>query len=393
MRNRVFALIALLVCLAATALAGGGQEVPAYFRKTDGESVPDTYIYGENMPEVYTYGGSKRDWVYDMAVAPDGRIAVAGYTESSDGTLSDRTKTWRAGWVMMLDQNMNVLWNFCSRSGDMDYMCAPVFHEDGTLSVVHVTEGKQVKIIGLNEEGKRIKSVTVMSRKGGDEHFGVVGAMEHGYLLKRWKGDPERASYALFDFGGTQLIGYGEGAQFSAVSEKHMIALDNSGLWLCQPGLLEGEGPRSNGVRLNVLDAQGNADRSYQSVVSLADGGAAACGYINGAQGANGLLSRWDARGNLVFEMIVVGNPLKELVCTQDGYAALRMAKEAGQYGEWELVRFDEMGILCGKQTLLETPSQDACCTAVRADGAILCAQLPGLFGNEDVLVTVIRSE
>ena len=225
MIKRVLFCAALLVCLAATALAGGTQEkeTPEYFRKPSGESIADAYVYGENMPGVYTYGGSKRDWINAMASAPDGRIAITGYTESSDGTLSDRTKTWRAGWVMMLDRDMNVKWNFCSRSGDADHMRCPVFHDDGQLTVVHHTEGKQLKIVWLNENGEEALSDTVMTVDEEDEVISVVGTMEEGYLLCRAEDYGEKRTYMLFDWLGGKLWTLSGPKDVQAANGKHLL--------------------------------------------------------------------------------------------------------------------------------------------------------------------------
>lgn len=46
---------------------------------------------------VYRYGGSGREYLDDIDVSADGRILMTGYTDSTDGTLCDRTKTGRTG--------------------------------------------------------------------------------------------------------------------------------------------------------------------------------------------------------------------------------------------------------------------------------------------------------
>jgi len=389
--RKILIAAALLVCLAATALAGGTQEkeTPEYFKKPSGESGTE-YTYGENMPGVYTYGGSKRDWINGMAVAPDGRIAVTGYTESSDGTLSDRTKTWRAGWVMMLDKDMNVLWNFCSRSGDADCMYYPVFHQDGSVSVAHETEGKQIKIIRLDQDGEEVYSSTVMRKNSADEVFRVLGATTYGYVLEKAPSAAEKASSMLYEWNGNQIHSYGNGDEILTVGEKHFIVRNIKGVWLYE---LDQDGARRSVAKLSDLDDEGTADRSYQSVVTLEDGGAAACGRIVRESGGDGLISRWDAQGNLVFEMYVMGNTLSRLTRTADGFAALRIAQEEGKDDQWELVCFDENGILSKTKRLEGALSRDAGDIAVLDDGAIVCAHLTGLYDDEDVLVTVVETK
>ena len=349
MKKRMMLCAALLICLAATALAGGAQEkeTPEYFKKPAGESVLDTYIYGENMPGVYTYGGSKRDWIHDMTVAPDGRIAITGYTESSDGTLSDRTKTWRAGWVMMLDQEMNVKWNFCSRSGDADHMRYPVFRGNGQLTAVHHTEGKQIKIVWIDEDGEEVSSNTVMTVKTEDETISVVGAMADGYLMCRAEDYRSTRTFTLFDWLGGRLWTLAGVDSVQAVSGKHLLCETEEGLFLSEV---------DSGGLLTTLCAVakpegGNVKRQYESLTSLDDGGAVACGSIwegTSSAHAQGLISRWDAKGNLVFEMIVTLGNLKDIVKTDRGFAATCAYQEnlEGRI-DWQLLEFDEQGILC----------------------------------------------
>ncbi len=393
--RKVLIAAALLVCLAATALAGGTQEkeTPEYFKKPIEESGTE-YTYGENMPGVYTYGGSRRDWINGMAVAPDGRIAVTGYTESSDGTLSDRTKTWRAGWVMMLDQDMNVLWNFCSRSGDADHMRCPVFRDNGQMTAVHHTEGKQMKIVWIDENGEEAFSDTVMTVKEEGERISVIGAMEEGYLMLRSQENGRRRTFTLFDWLGGQLWTLAGVDGVQAVSGNHLMCETQEGLFLSSVdtgGLLT--------TLCSVAQMEnGSVKREYESMISLADGGAAACGRIwEGTTPANaqGILSHWDAQGNLVFEMIVAIGKLSEMVQTESGFAAAGYAQDdLGADVQWMLLEFDENGILCGRQDLYDNESTTSTALAsVASDGRLFCAQSVGEHAYEDVLVTVVKTK
>lgn len=95
----------------------------------------------------YTYGGSEEDVLSDIAVSADGRIALAGYTASSDGTLSGRTKTGHSGWVLCVNAEGEVLWSFCRRQGNSDRMHDPVFHEDGTVTAVLESAFENVQVL------------------------------------------------------------------------------------------------------------------------------------------------------------------------------------------------------------------------------------------------------
>ena len=142
----------------------------------------------------------------------------------------------------------------------------------------------------------------------------------------------------------------------------------------------------------------GSIKRRYESLVSLADGGAVACGSIwegtSPAQ-AKGILSRWDAKGNLVFEMIITMGKLNEIVQTQGGFAATCFIQDdLGAQIKWKLLEFDEKGILCGGHDLYVNGSSTAVGLIARAaDGELVCAQAVGEYGYEDVIVSVIKAK
>ena len=84
----------------------------------------------------YTYGGSGHDILYEAAVSADGRVVLTGTTDSSDGTLSSRTKTGQSGWALCIDTQGNVLWSFCTRRGSYDTLRHPVFLADGSVTML-----------------------------------------------------------------------------------------------------------------------------------------------------------------------------------------------------------------------------------------------------------------
>ncbi len=386
MKKRMLLCAVLLLCVAASALAGGTEvnKTVEYFKKPDWESVPG----------VYTYGGSKRDWINSMAVAPDGRIAITGYTKSSDGTLSDRTKTWRAGWVMMLDQDMNVMWNFCSRSGDADHMIYPVFHDNGQMTVVHHTEGKQLKIVWVDENGEEALSDTVMTVKTEGERISVIGAMADGYMMCLTEDYGQKRTFTLFDWMGGELWMLEGPKNVQAVSEKHLLCETEEGLFL---SVVDSGGLLTTLCSVAQIE-NGDVKRQYASMMSLDDGGAVACGSIwegTSPAHAQGILSRWDAQGNLVFEMIVTMGKLSEIVQTQSGFAATCFIQDdLGTSVKWKLLEFDEKGILCGRRDLYDNESMTAGgLLANAADGRLVCAQAVGEYDNEDVIVSVIEAE
>lgn len=172
----------------------------------------------------YEYGGSGADVLSDIAVSPDGRIALAGYTESSDGTLSGRTKTGRSGWVLCVDAEGEVLWNFCRRQGNSDRMHDPVFHEDGTVTAVLESAFENVQALEWLQ----------FDRRGSVRSFGTLH-MSHdprvkieimgiypgeGYIVREAdhrKGTIRHLLYSFFGAYIRELDGYGGESLQSAV--------------------------------------------------------------------------------------------------------------------------------------------------------------------------------
>ena len=81
------------------------------------------FAYAQSISHVY--GGSGFDSLGGVAVSSNGHILLTGYTDSSDGTLENRTKNGPAGWVLCIDQNGEVLWHFCRHTAKYERMEAP----------------------------------------------------------------------------------------------------------------------------------------------------------------------------------------------------------------------------------------------------------------------------
>lgn len=115
----------------------------------------------------YTYGGSGHDILYDAAISADGRIVLTGTTDSSDGTLSSRTKTGRSGWALCIDAQGNVLWNYCTRLGSYDTLRYPVCLADGSVTMLLDTSHSglyEVVWIKLDAQGREAARKTLDSR-------------------------------------------------------------------------------------------------------------------------------------------------------------------------------------------------------------------------------------
>ena len=136
----------------------------------------------------YRYGGSGCDILYEATISADGRIVLTGTTDSSDGTLSTRTKTGRSGWALCIDMQGNVLWNYCTRIGSHDTLRYPVFLADGSVTMLLDTSHSglyEVVWIKLDAQGREVARKTLQSRgvpwivRGG----GVLDAYQSGYVI------------------------------------------------------------------------------------------------------------------------------------------------------------------------------------------------------------------
>ncbi|MFY0628926.1 MAG: hypothetical protein JXR05_01020 [Flavobacteriaceae bacterium] len=60
---------------------------------------------------VQTFGGSKNDVALSVVATSDGGFAVLGYTQSSDGDVSNKTGDSFDYWLLKFDSNVNLEWN------------------------------------------------------------------------------------------------------------------------------------------------------------------------------------------------------------------------------------------------------------------------------------------
>lgn len=353
----------------------------------------------------HVYGGSEDDALYDMAISGDGRVVMTGYTNSADGTLSGRTKVGRSGWALCVDMEGNVLWSFVSRLGVHDSMAKPVFHADGSVTVVLEAEpddGMELEAIRLNREGKVVSRKTMCKAGEKARYVMLVNAYtQEGYAVFWANEQAETVLYALYDYDG-QLIGEYTPEEWQAnggamiASEQHVVRIGE------EAGTLYSVDEQGNETALcDVFDLypQENVNGSllggrYDGLISLSDGGAAGCGWVlNGTQNGDprpGRITRWDAQGNPVFDMWMEIGQLSELVKTDDGFAAILYPEEDGPRTApipYSLVYFDENGIYRGR-TALETGED---CMMRRAqDGTLVILQRFYEDGQGDARLTVI---
>ncbi len=174
--------------------------------------------------KTYVYGGSGFDSLGGIAASADGRIAMTGITESSDGTLAGRTRTGQCGWVLCIDQNGEVLWNFCRHTAKYERMEAPFFHLDGSVTVVYWTEQSgigKLELIRLSPSGEMLSITPLLEAADNMTHVKVRGVEpEAGYAVLEMNKRTQNSRYLLYDWEGNflcELDHYEGDVPFSAV--------------------------------------------------------------------------------------------------------------------------------------------------------------------------------
>lgn len=99
------------------------------------------------------YGGRGRNELTALSGA-NGTLLAAGYTTSTDGDLSERTREGKTGWLLRLGGEGSILFNCCSAHAGRDEMRAPFAHADGTTSCVLWGENRGCEWLRVNGEGR-----------------------------------------------------------------------------------------------------------------------------------------------------------------------------------------------------------------------------------------------
>ncbi len=337
------------------------------------------------LAETYTYGGSGSGCLKDIAVSEDGRILMTGYTSSTDGTLASHTKSGRSGWALCVDARGEVLWSFCSRNGNEDEMRAPVFHDDGTATVLlfsRDSEKELVEMIRLDASGTAV-SRAVLAENTDIENKSLMTLSPHafagGYVIgtqdiRNWAN-----TYAAYDWNGQRLgkpyeLPSENGVM--AMSEAHAIMGMGEESWLCA---LAKDGTRTPLAKLDDYREGEMLSRRYNGMVSLEGGGAAACGWIKMGEQRKGLFSRWDAEGKIVFEWVMDDVQLNDLIAADGGFVTYAFPdysiQNIPEMFKLTLMRFDEEGVVGAQAALPEIPNGGSCRLAALPDGRVAAVE------------------
>ncbi|WP_148206273.1 NHL repeat-containing protein [Thermococcus gammatolerans] len=139
----------------AVAIAPNGDIIVAGYTESFGAGYGDVWVLRldseGNVKWQKTYGGSDKDWAAAVAVADNGDVIVAGGTESFGAGKADV-------WVLRLDENGNVKWQKTYGGKGYDVARSVAIAENGDIIVVGGTEsfgaGKaDVWVLRLDENG------------------------------------------------------------------------------------------------------------------------------------------------------------------------------------------------------------------------------------------------
>lgn len=356
--------------------------------------------------ESYVYGGSSRDWLYHMAVSDNGYIALTGWTESSDGTLQNRTKSGRSGWLLVIDRDGKEIVNFCTRLGNHDNLCYPVFHEDGTLTVLLFAEDVNVgwvkyELLRLDMDAKVLSRKVIAHKGEKDEHFiTVIGHDERGYILQeRLYGDGGYTRCEIVDYDGNGAGRLDNWYQVTAVADAHVIRAETEEgkeQVLCR---VDEQGGETQLCKAYALREDNLRPVMYDGFISLPDGGAAGCGWVlekdETKEERIGLFTRWDAQGRVISEMRTPGWSYGEMALRPGGFAATANPwDDEGWQNDavWTLYLLDQNGVMQGTTALTGNAVNTGhnACVGALGDGTIVTAHVTPENG-EDTVVTVIK--
>lgn len=322
------------------------------------------------------YGG-RGDEAILGAVSCEGGLFAVGYTYSSDGDLSMRTRTGKTGWALKIDAQGEIAFSACSAHVGRDEMVSPFAHADGTFSCILQGEVKGAEWLRLSEAGKVTARIEIPAvgefcphddgAQAGRRMFyenggGVALALEanhadgtccmaamreDGALLPGvpWRDGMDKVCVPL----------RGGSGRFAALHTQDGQAVIT---WFA-PGNESAPQVRSNPIHEGVLEW-------IVSAVSCEDGSVIFSGQLAGGEG---VIARVSQSGETVFS-IRTGDPGWRLALTDIGFAALTSQ---------DILFFSEDGALQGLVPIrLKMDFPDACILTEYAGGVALIESLPG---------------
>ncbi len=142
---------------------------------------------------VKTFGGSNEDNILSVVEAEDGSYVLAGYTQSTDGDITDKTATDSDFWVLKLSKAGDIAWTKTYGGSEDDRAEKIIKTSDGGYAVVgysrsvdeDVTENAGLQdywIVKINASGD-VQWQKSYGFEGIDRAFSVVQTKDGGYFL------------------------------------------------------------------------------------------------------------------------------------------------------------------------------------------------------------------
>lgn len=142
---------------------------------------------------IKTFGGSNEDNTLSVVETTDGGYTLAGYTQSNDGDITDKTTTDSDYWVLKLTKEGTIVWSKTYGGSGDDRAEKIIKTSDGGYAVVgysrsndndvSVNEGLQdYWIVKLNAAGDIIWEKS-FGFAGIDRAFSVIQTNDNGYFI------------------------------------------------------------------------------------------------------------------------------------------------------------------------------------------------------------------
>ena len=166
-------------------------------------SKKDVFDSDSNLPEiktnqgvldfVQTFGGSKNDAAKSVVKTQDGGYAIAGYSQSNNADITDKTDDSFDFWVMKFTENSTLSWSKTFGGSVNDRANDIIQTSDGGFAVLGFSESKDIDV--SNNEGFQDFWIAKLAQNGAltwQKSFGFSGldygtslvqTTDNGYLL------------------------------------------------------------------------------------------------------------------------------------------------------------------------------------------------------------------
>ena len=226
---------------------------------TDDGTDPSADFEG-SIDWLFNYGGSGDDVANAVINTTDGGFAVLGYTQSTDGDITDKTATDSDYWVLKLSANGTIIWSRTYGGTADDRGTDLVETQDGGLAIVGFSRSsdgdasdnagfRDYWIVKLSASGD-IEWEQSYGFAGNDEAYSIIQTTDGGYFVSGF------LDFSMSDGGGNDGF-----ASAPAVTPKHGVG-EFWGMLLDEDGQF---------IWRRYFGGTNN-DRSYQ-VLQTSDGG------------------------------------------------------------------------------------------------------------------------